>query len=202
MYVIKMASPVRSRGRGTGAPPSDRARRVSHSRLTQIMPCTWRPKVVFFSKATRTRRGLIHSPSRYIPSSRKSRRSSGWKSLRASSSSPVVRGFARHRCTDASLPLLIGRMTFSMSPSSKKCSSWLASDNAVAPFADLLTGIVDTRLEPRPMGASAATEEGRLRGDPGRTRLVRGVKDRDRSHRSSLLPVGSRHVIASHSWSC
>ena len=85
-------TPVRSRDR----PRHVRAARPKGSSTTPTRdrprspPATTRPNVVCFSTATRTRRGLMNSPSRYIPSSRKSRRSGGWNTFSAASVSPVV----------------------------------------------------------------------------------------------------------------
>src|SRR5262245_28573626 len=142
-YVIRIASSVRSIGLGTGAPTPASFSRVSHSRFTQRPPWTSRPNFVFWSSAARTRRSLMNSPSRYNPSSRKSRLVKGWYSFSATSCSPVVRGFARHRCTLASFPCFSGRSTSSISPSSKKCSND-SSCNGM-----LLRQIAD-RMEPRP----------------------------------------------------
>jgi hypothetical protein len=80
----------------------------------------------------------MNSPSRYSASSRNARRSGGWNTFNAASVSPVVLGLARQRWTDASLPLLIGRMTLVMSPSSKKCSNALSCN--VCLLSDVANG--------------------------------------------------------------
>ena len=139
---------------------------------------------VRFSTATRIRRSLMNSPSRYSPSSRNARRSGGWNTFSAASVSPVVLGLARTRWTDASLPLLMGRMTFSMSPSSKKCSNALSCNGYL--LIDVANGYERHVLRSRGAGAEVRVRR-RLRGNGG-TRRQRDVEHRDRSHTSSLLP--------------
>ena len=107
-------------------------------------------------------RSLMNSPSRYSPSSRNARRSGGWNTFSAASVSPVVLGLARTRWTDASLPLLIGRMTFSMSPSSKKCSNALSCNGTSSSI--WRTGTPrpeESRSGSRGAGAAAATRNRR-----------------------------------------
>ena len=98
----------------------------------------------------------------------------------------MVRGLARHRCTDASLPLLIGRMTFSMSPSSKKCSSWLRV--RTTQLLPSRSTVVDTRWY-RVRWERCSDRRVSYAEVPEGRGMVREVEDRDRSHGSSLLPV-------------
>ena len=85
---------------------------------------------------------------------------------------------------DASLPLLIGRMTFSMSPSSKKCSNALSCNGCL--LSDVANGYERHVLRSRGAGAEMRVWLW-LRGTGG-TRRQRDVEHRDRSHTSSLLP--------------